>query len=121
MTRADFLVLLGGAALLPMLYARHWGAAHAPGEPVAARLLEPGGSRLLRLDRDAHYRVRGADGESVIEVRAGRVRFIDSPCRNRVCIHRGWLSGAGDTAACVPNRVAVQLLGRPTGYDAINS
>ncbi|QKT04252.1 NusG domain II-containing protein [Ectothiorhodospiraceae bacterium 2226] len=118
MTRADFLALLGGAALLPVLYWRHWGTEQGP--PVAARLLDPGGDRLVRLDRNGEYRVQGSRGVSVIEVREGRVRFADSACRNRHCIHRGWLGAAGETAACVPNRVALQILGRPRGYDVIN-
>lgn len=39
------------------------------------------------------------------------VSFIYSECPDKVCIHTGKLTRAGDTAACVPNRVLVVLEG----------
>ena len=59
--------------------------------------------------------------ESAAPVEPGRLRFVESPCRNRVCIHRGWLNTAGDSSACLPNRVSVSLRGTGAGaVDAVN-
>ena len=59
-------------------------------------------------------------GDSILEVEAGRIRFHASPCRGQQCIHSGWLSRAGDFAACLPNRVSVALVSAGTRYDAIS-
>ena len=39
------------------------------------------------------------------------VRFVSSECEDRLCIKRGTMTRAGDTMACVPERVVVSLKG----------
>ena len=47
-----------------------------------------------------------------IAVRNGTVGFIASDCPDKICIHAGFLSIPGQTAVCLPNRVAVQVAAR---------
>ena len=70
--------------------------------------------------RIAHLQVHGPLGDSVIEIREARVRFLESPCRGQQCVHSGWLDAAGELAACLPNRISIQLLGRHPRFDAVN-
>lgn len=115
---ADVLVVAAAAALVAALAVQQWRPA-ATG--VAAELVSTNGERiLLDLTVDGHYRIRGRQGESVIEVAEGRVRFIESTCRHRVCIATGWLDADGDFAACAPNGVALQVRGLDGGYDGIS-
>ena len=65
-------------------------------------------------------RVSGPLGETVLEIRDGKVRVIASPCSQKLCIRAGWLEHAGEAAACVPNRVSVALLGDDPRFDAMN-
>ena len=44
-----------------------------------------------------------------VEVRERRVRFNDSPCVGRLCVHTGWLDHSGEVAACLPNGVVVEV------------
>ena len=76
----------------------------------------------LRLSQSEVDRVavEGRLGASVIEVRAGQVRFNESPCVGRQCVHAGWLSRSGQVAACLPNGVVVEVTGGERLYDAIN-
>ncbi len=53
------------------------------------------------LGTDGIYSVEGALGETVIEIKDGRARIIESPCPNKTCIQSGW----SDTLCCLPNRV----------------
>ena len=46
-----------------------------------------------------------------VEVRKGRVRVAHSDCPNQICVRRGWISRAGQTIVCVPNRVVVEVKG----------
>ena len=39
------------------------------------------------------------------------VRFVDSCCEDGLCVKRGTMTRAGDTMACVPERVVVSLYG----------
>lgn len=72
----------------------------------------------LLIDREIN--IDGAQGVSKIEVHDGRVRFVSSPCPNQICVHSGWLKKAGDVAACLPNKVSLQVLGNTLFFDAIN-
>lgn len=115
---ADFLVVAVAAALVAALAVQQWRPAAAG---VVAELVSVNGERvLLDLTVDGHYRIHGRQGDSVIEVAEGRVRFTESTCRHRVCIAAGWLDADGDFAACAPNGVALQVRGEGGGYDGIS-
>ncbi|MBI2382646.1 MAG: NusG domain II-containing protein [Gammaproteobacteria bacterium] len=109
MTVADRIVVVAASLLVGILFARYWG----PAVPAAAVELRSGREVVARypLDRDRRVDVQGRLGVSVLDIRDGRVRFIASPCRNKVCIHAGWLRHSGEAAACLPNRVSVSLIG----------
>ena len=62
---------------------------------------------IYPLDKDEIYTVEGALGPSVIEVKDGKVRFLDSTCPNLTCVALSW----GRTLVCLPNDVIVQVEG----------
>ena len=63
--------------------------------------------------------IEGAVGDSIIEIKQGKARFIHSACRNQFCVFHGWVTIAGDTTACLPNRISISLKGNLTDFDAI--
>jgi len=63
--------------------------------------------------------IEGETGDSIIEVKQGKARFIHSSCRNQFCVFHGWLTIAGDTSACLPNRISISLKGNMADFDAI--
>ena len=99
MTRADHLLLLIVICTLPLLYAQFWQqqgtASHIQVRAGnAAPVIAP-----LAADRTLH--VHGPLGDSVIEVSKG-------------------LQAAGDMAACLPNRISLQIVGARPRFDSIN-
>ncbi len=68
----------------------------------------------LPLNVDRTVQVSG----TVIEVKDGAIRFKESDCLNQICVHAGWLNSPGATAACLPNRVSITVMGE-SGVDAI--
>lgn len=70
--------------------------------------------------QNREVRVAGPLGETILQIRDGRVRVVSSPCTQKICVRAGWLEEAGEAAACVPNRVSVALLGADPRFDAIN-
>jgi hypothetical protein len=118
MTRADIILIACVIALLPALYVELWfGNGEAEAAIVRAPDIEP---IRLPLEHDLTQVVHGRLGDSTLEIRAGRIRFVDSPCRNRVCILSGWHHHAGELIACLPNRVSVELVGGTRRYDGIS-
>jgi len=71
------------------------------------------------LEEERLITIEGAIGDSIIEIKQGKARFIHSSCRNQFCVFHGWLTIAGDTTACLPNRISISLKGQLTDYDAI--
>jgi len=114
----DLVVLALGASFVGASYAAFWGdrtegtqaAVFVGREQVA----------MLDLEVSADHEIHGRIGVSQLRVEAGRVRFIDSPCPGRICVHSGWLARTGEVAACLPNGIVVEVLGGEREFDAVN-
>ncbi|MCL2020672.1 MAG: NusG domain II-containing protein [Betaproteobacteria bacterium] len=76
--------------------------------------------REVALDRAATIVVRGALGETRIEIEKGRARVAADPGLRQYCVRQGWLSRAGAIAICAPNRVSLSIVGRHEIYDSLN-
>lgn len=117
MKPGDLALILVLAALNAAAFAHLYGA--APG--ADARIYGPRGEvAAVRLDSARQIQVAGALGTSVIEVGAGRARFLYSPCRRKLCLHGGWVGRAGARLACLPNRVALRVESGAPAFDSIN-
>ena len=117
MTRADITLLLLTIFALPFVYLHYW-------QPISTgttvRILH--GETLVRelaLNKDQEITVEGTLGVSRLQIENGKIRFTESPCSAKVCIHKGWLSHSGDFNACLPNRVSIEILGQGN-FDSIN-
>lgn len=118
LTRADLVITLLAGLAVGGLFPLQWSQ-QGPGD--TAHLQVPGqAEQVIDLRKEDRYVIAGPLGENVIEVRDGKIRFARSPCSGKQCIHSGWLSDAGDFAACLPNRVSLVVAGKETGYDTIN-
>jgi hypothetical protein len=115
---ADLVVV----ALAALAVGASWGAFWGGGGPAEAALISaPGQPPLqLALHEDTEVEVRGRIGVSRLEVRDARVRFVDSPCVGRQCVHSGWLAKSGQLAACLPNGVVLEVIGGEREFDAIS-
>jgi hypothetical protein len=118
LSRGDIVVWLLAATLLVGLYTAFW---QSDGRGAEAVVLV-NGKRWARLDlfQNQDLEVPGPLGHSHIQVRNGQVRFVASPCPNKLCVHTGWLSQGGEVAICLPNKVSLQILGSDPRFDTIN-
>ncbi len=71
----------------------------------------PSGIYQYSIDKDRVLKFKGAIGESIVEVKDGRVRMIDSACPLKLCVKQGWIEKSGEKIICVPNRVVIELRG----------
>jgi hypothetical protein len=119
-TLTDHLIILLAIALLIGLYSRYWlGITNTADYALLFAPNSPPQRIDLRHDQQLH--IQGYLGESVIEVKNHQIRFLTSPCQGKHCIHAGWLKTQGDFAACLPNRISIELHHtQTTDFDAIS-
>lgn len=107
-------VLVLGLGLIVLVLA--WRVAASTGDGV---VIQQGGrlyaQASLRLNRVIE--VPGPLGTTRVEIRDGRVRVLSDPGPRQLCVRQGWLD-PGESALCLPNRVAVHR-GVPA-YDSLN-
>jgi hypothetical protein len=83
-----------------------------------------GGTAVIRVDGDVYQEVDLATDQEIvigdvhIEVRDGAIAFVESDCETHACIKMGWLRSPGQSAACLPNRISVTVMGE-SGVDAV--
>lgn len=117
-TKGDVLVIIIAFAIVLSVFTTLWRNDGYGAEAVV--LID--GQRWARLNlfQNQDIKVPGQLGVSLLQVRDGQVRFMDSPCSNKICIHTGWIRQGGETATCLPNRVSLQVLGSNPRFDSIN-
>ncbi len=61
------------------------------------------------------------DPELTVLAEPGAVSVIKAGCRDKICVKRGRLTKAGDTAVCLPAKVTVSVVGgkNESGVDAV--
>ena len=102
---AAFAAALAVIALVSVrAYAGRSGAA-------AAHLAGSGREWVFPLDADRTVSVPGPLGDTVVEIRAGEVRVLSSPCAEKLCVRSGAIARPGQWVACLPNRVFVDIRG----------
>ena len=48
-----------------------------------------------------------------IEIKDASVRILKSDCPGEDCVHTGWISSAGRSIVCLPNRAEIRITGQP--------
>ncbi len=112
----DWLVLLAGMALVGWMFASFWHV------ESAGKIRIRSGDQIFAtysLNQERLIEVPGPLGVTRIVIHQHQARIQSSPCRNQYCVHQGWLSHAGQVAVCLPNRIALELVGEK-GYDSLN-
>lgn len=118
MKTGDKLVLFLATIFVAGLYAVMWSS---PDQADFAQITVDGKEQqLVSLAADRLIGTQGVSGVSELEINHGRIRFLHSPCPNQICVHTGWLQHGGEFAACLPNRVAIEIVGNKTLFDSIN-
>ncbi len=113
----DWCVIAAGCVAVFLSFKLLWS--HTPANRLEVRQ----GNQVLGiydLNQTRSLHVHGPLGVSEVMIENGKVRFRQSPCNNQYCVHQGWLRHAGQAAICLPNQVALELLGTVKPYDSLN-
>lgn len=117
--RGDYMVLLLAAVAAIVCCIRIWWPREAGRTAV---IVTPYSEQRYSLSQTTTVTVEGNNGTVLsIEINGGRVRVLDSNCPDHVCVHSGWLSQNGQTAACVPAGVSVRVIGGSQEIDGVTA
>ena len=118
MKPGDWLILFLCLLLVPL----SWSMAQSNSGVMAAIEITVGDQPAVvyPVKEQQQITVAGDLGDSVVEIRNGRVRMISSPCNGKICILSGWHQHSGDNIICLPNKVGVSLISHQERYDGIN-
>lgn len=118
MTLTDQVIVVLAALLIGALYALLW---RPGGEAGELSVWVSGEERMrLPLSDERRIEVSGAIGLSVIEIRAGRARVVESPGPRRICERMGWIAQPGESAVCLPNQVIIRIEADDPRFDAMS-
>jgi len=118
-TIADRLIICLGLFLLLWLYNVYWIGSNKSSDYALIYVMNQAPIQV-DLQHSQQITIKGRLGESLIEVKDGRIRFITSPCHSQFCIHAGWLTNNGDFVACLPNQVSIELHNlKTTKFDSV--
>ncbi len=88
--------------------------AYGGGGKSSSVIIEASGKRwIYPLGADRTERVHGPIGDTVVVISGGKAFIQDSPCRDKICIQMGKISGHRQWIACLPNKVIVSIGGGP--------
>ncbi|MCX5790844.1 MAG: NusG domain II-containing protein, partial [Elusimicrobia bacterium] len=89
---------------------------------ASAAVVRHGGEVVARLplDRPGARTFCFEAGRITVEVVPGKgVCISESNCPEKICVHAGWISRPGETIACLPNKLLVEIEGENQEYDAV--
>ena len=67
------------------------------------------GKFLKQLNLNKDQEIPLLDGNMTIEIRGGKLRVTKSDCTRQTCVHMGYISHQGETIACLPNRILIEV------------
>lgn len=80
-------------------------------KPTLLEVTSSGATSRLSLTPGRRVEVSGPLGITAVEVGPEGATVRSSPCRNQICVKAGKITRPGEVVACVPNRVALRLVG----------
>ncbi|MBE6827844.1 MAG: NusG domain II-containing protein [Ruminococcaceae bacterium] len=95
-----------------------FGRVNSQKTPVAVITVNGEEIKRINLARAEDGKITLSNGV-VIETVNHAIRFTESGCRDKICIHTGSLDKVGDTAACVPMKTVITLEGADSDIDIL--
>ncbi len=79
--------------------------------------------KVVNLNEDKTFKIEW-NGKYLmtVQIKDGAIRAKDSTCKNKICVHTGWISKDGQSIVCVPNRIIIYTEGaKPASYDLMTT
>ena len=67
--------------------------------------------KVIPLNRNAEYTIKGQLGNFMIEVRSGKAGVLETSCPEKICKKMGFINRKGSEIICIPNRIMIKISG----------
>ena len=67
--------------------------------------------RELDLSEEKIFAVEAGGGKNILKVKGGAVRVVEADCPDKICERRGAIKNLGETIACVPHKILIEVVG----------
>jgi len=75
-------------------------------------IYDKNGQREYNLFQKKIVVCEGKIGIVEVEIDNGKARVIESNCKDKLCIKKGWISSIGEYSICLPNEVFIIIKGK---------
>lgn len=77
------------------------------------------------LSEKGTYEIEGTNGSNILIIENGSAYMFDADCPDKLCVHMGKISKAGEAIICLPNKIVVRVAMNTTfsenGLDATDA
>ncbi len=79
--------------------------------------------KIVNLNKNETFKIKWKGKYLMtVQVKDGAIRAKDSTCKNKICVHTGWISKDGQSIVCVPNHIIIYTEGaKAASYDLITT
>ena len=68
-------------------------------------------TRKIDLTAEETFTLEADGGKNVVEIKNGVVRVTEADCPDKICVRRGAIKKLGETIACVPHKILIEIVG----------
>ena len=111
---ADFLFLAISVILIALSLIALSGNSSGP---AVAVIKVKDAEYIYPLNQPRELEFEGVLDKAHLVIHDGCIEFVESPCRDKICIHMGQAHQDGDFLACLPNRIIVTIEGGESDTD----
>ena len=65
----------------------------------------------LDLTEEKTFVIESEGGKNILEIKSGAVSVIEADCPDKICVRRGAIKNIGETIACVPHKLLIEIAG----------
>jgi len=114
------LFILGALIILPVIIIIGYSSGYLNGKKGAVCEIKINGkiAHIINLSEQEHEFELPENPHIKFKIKDNAVAFISSDCPDKICVNTGWLRYAGQSAACMPNRVSIHISGN-NGVDIV--
>ena len=67
--------------------------------------------RKLDLTEEKIFTIETEGEKNIIAVHGGAVSVVEADCPDKICVQRGAIAEVGETIACVPHKLLIEIAG----------
>ncbi len=73
----------------------------------------------LSIDSNHQYKVKGYNGDVIIEAKLNSIRVMDEVSPLNICSKQGWVSSHYEVIVCLPNKVVIKIESEESPVDTV--